>query len=107
MINDARPEIEKLYRAIKRIGFSDRKKGTSEQYKDAAIEFFRENRSDFKLVEESYLSDPLLYSFRGGQEKGCFIGKLLQKIAQEDDLGINNYQKLYIFYLKLTKRLKK
>jgi DNA helicase HerA-like ATPase len=106
MINDARPEVEKLYRPIKRIGFSGRKKGTDEQYKDAAIEFFRENRSDFKLVKEEYLYDGILYSFRPrpGQEKGCFIGKLLQKIAHEADLGIDNYQELYQIY-KSTKRL--
>ena len=104
MINNARPEVEKLYRAVKRIRLSGRKQGTCEQYRDAALEFFRENSGDFKLVEESYLSYRLLYSFRDGQEKGDFIGKLLQQIAHEDDLGIDNYQELYKIY-KSTKRL--
>ena len=103
MINKARPEVEKLYRAIKRIRLSGRKQGTCEQYRDAVLEFFRENSGDFKLVKESYLSDWNLYSFRSGQAKGDFIGKLLQQIAHEDDLGIDNYQELYKIYLKATK----
>ena len=104
MINNARPEVEKLYRAVKRIRLSGRKQGTCEQYRDAALEFFRENSGDFKLVKESYLPDWNLYSFRPGKAKDDFIGKLLLIIAKELKLGINNYQELYKIY-KSTKRL--
>jgi hypothetical protein len=104
MINDASPEVERLYKAIKKIGFSGRKKVTHKQYKDAALGLFRECRNEFKLVKESYLSGPSLYTFRCGQQKGDFIGKLLLAIANDLALGINNYQELYKIY-KSTKRL--
>lgn len=106
MINNARPEVEKLYAAIKRIGFSGRKHNNSECYKEAVTKCFNDNRNDFKLVKESHLTDWSLYTFRGGQEKGDFIGKLLQKISNDLNLNIDNYQELYKIY-KSTKRLKK
>ena len=106
MINNACPEVEKLYEPIKRIGFSGRKQGTYKQYRDAALEFFRENSGDFKLVKEKHLYGGSLYSFRAGQGKEGFIGKLLQKIANDLDLDIDNYQELYKIYLKANKRIR-
>ena len=105
MINDASPEVERLYKSIKKIGFSGRKQTTDKHYKNAATKCFRENRKEFTVVHENYLSDWSLYTFRDGQQKGDFIGRLLQAIANDLDLGIVNYQELYKIY-KSTKRLR-
>jgi hypothetical protein len=102
MADDAGQEVERLYTAIKKIGFSGREQATAEEYKDAVTKFYRENKSEFKLIKESYLSDWSLYSFRDGHQKGDFIGKLLQKVANENNYDIDNYQKLYKIY-KSTK----
>jgi hypothetical protein len=104
MINDASPEVERLYKSVKKIGFSGRNQTTDEHYKNAAIKCFRENRKAFTVVHENYLSDWSLYTFRDGQQKGDFVGRLLQAIANDLDLGIVNYQELYKIY-KSTKRL--
>ena len=98
MINAAGPEVEKLYAAIKRIGFSGRETATYKQYKEASINFFHENREEFKLVKEGYLTEGSLYTFREGHQKGDFIGKLLQKISNDLDLCFDNYQELYKIY---------
>jgi len=106
MLNDAGPEVEKLYTAIKKIGFSGKKTVTAVQYRDAVMKCFRGNRKNFNMIIESYLSDWNLYSFRPGQGKMDFIGKILLEIARDRNLGIGNFQKIYQMYLS-TKRLKK
>jgi len=105
MIRGVGPEAERLYAAIKGIGFSGRETGTAEKYKDAAINFFHENRKEFKLVKESYLSGRSLYTFRDGHQKGDFIGRLFQMIANDLDLDVDNYQQLYKIYRSSTKCL--
>lgn len=106
MIKDVSPELEKLYSEIKKIGFSGRETVTSEHYRDVTMKTFTENRGNFKLIKESYLSDWSLYSFRPGQGKMDFIGKILRRIAQDYNLDSGNYQSLYQIYIS-TKRLEK
>lgn len=102
MIKDAEPEIKRLYEQIKNIGFSGRRQIAVEQYKDAVTNFYRENRSEFKLIKDNFLSDWSIYSFRYGHQKGDFFGKLFQKVANDNKWDIDNYQRLYKIY-KSTK----
>jgi len=106
MLTSAGPEVEKIYAAIKKLGFAGRKEVTTDQYMDAAIKYFRLNKKEFALVKKAHLLNRDLYSFRDGHAKDDFIGKLLQKIANDLDLDINNYQEIYQIY-KSTKRLRK
>jgi len=99
LINAARPEIEPLYAAVKKVGFSGRKvKITEKQWQNAALAYFDRHRNEFKIVKREYLEDKELYFFSGGKERRDFIGKVLQRITVDQGLGLKSAQGLYAMY---------
>ena len=95
LLTKASPEIEKLYKPIKEIGFSGRNPNADDAaWREAALQHFHKNQKQFKLVKREYLEDKDLYAFTVGQEARDFKGSLLQKIVEGKGFGKQSAQKL-------------
>jgi hypothetical protein len=79
-----------LFSYIKKISFSG--SAGKEDWKKAALECFEKNK--FKIIKKEFLTKDL-FKFRGGHEKGDFIGKLFQIICKESGLKCSSYQNTY------------
>jgi len=82
-------EIEIIYSAIKKIGFSSKIVDAEKKWKKAALDCFTETESKnkFKYIKFEYLEDDSLYFFSGGKELRDFEGRILQKIIEGYELG--------------------
>jgi hypothetical protein len=86
VLKTALPEIEKVYSAIKQVGFTYRV-GEAD-WRQAALDCFDNNKQGFRAIKREYLKDTSLYeSLRGGKEREDFIGGMLQKIINDLSLG--------------------
>jgi hypothetical protein len=83
IIESALPEIEEIYVAIKRVGFSGTLVGAEEKWKEAALDRFDDSRKGFKLIKREYLEENSLYLFTVGKEKRDFEGGLLKRIVKD------------------------
>ncbi len=93
-----KPEIEKIYSAIKSIGFSSRLFDAERKWKGAALEAFDDSIKGFEAIKREYLEDDDLYFLTGGKERRDFEGKMLQKIIKDCGLGkygLNTLRDIY------------
>jgi hypothetical protein len=102
LICEAKPEIEMIYEAIKRIGFSGRKFKLEIELQSVAINEFRKKEKKFKIIKENYLKDKGIFIVNASQPKRDFISRLLHKIVKDNGLGVVARYKLFATY-KSTK----
>jgi len=102
LIEEAQPEIELLYKAVKTQKLSGLGSGLEKDWKDEALKKFDANPNSFKVIERPFLEDSDLYFFSHGQEKRDFAGDILKKIAEKKKLSITGAQKLYKIYKEQT-----
>jgi hypothetical protein len=102
MLKEAYEEIEDIWSAVKRVGFSGRIVDPEPKWKAAALKRF-DKSTGFRFLERRYLDDNELYRFTEGQEKRDFIGKLASKILRDSQVGDYGAQYLYKLWRKLTK----
>ena len=96
IIKEVRREIDLLYAAVKRVGFSGRAVNATEvNWQYAALDCFDSHKDEFDIVRREYLEDKGIYLFSNGKERRDFIGKLLQRIMEERGLGRQSYAHLY------------
>lgn len=99
LINAVRAEIESLYDAVKKMGFSGRDvSATEQQWQTAALTHFDDNEAEFKFIKRKYLEDRKIYYFTGGKERRDFIGRLLKTTMQDYGLGVLGARRLYQLY---------
>ena len=100
LIIHAMPEIESIYVAMKRIGFTNA--GSEIKLKEAANNKVAAEK--FKIVRRKYLKTKGLFALTVGKERRDFIGKLLKFIVKEKYPKIKtNYQNLYKRYEEIKK----
>ena len=87
LMQHIKPEIDKIYAAIKMVGFSSRIDATEENWRKAALDAFVDSQKGFQAIKKEHLEDEELYSFTPGKEKRDFEEKLLIKIIYSLDLG--------------------
>lgn len=94
LINEAYPEAEKIYDAIKKKAGC---KNAADEGVKAATECF--NKQKWSLVKKKYLTKKVLCPSegRGGQERIDIIGKLLKVIAGND----KRFSSLELNYIKI------
>jgi hypothetical protein len=83
LIKQAMPEIERIYLAIKAVGFSGRTNAEEEHWQAAALKEYDANKEHFSLIERRHLEERKLYQFTGGQERRDFIGGVLKMIVKD------------------------
>jgi hypothetical protein len=83
LIKNAKPEIERIYGAIKKIGFSGRLANAEDKWKQAALAEFKKNEYKFKIITKDNLLDRNLYSLSASNERRDFIVGILQKIISK------------------------
>jgi hypothetical protein len=84
----AMPEMEYIYNAIRKVGFSGRKTDPQPEWEKAAICAFQQR--SFKLVKREYLKYENLYFLNAGKESRDFRKKLLVSIARDQGiLGVS------------------
>lgn len=97
-------EIEKIYEAIKAVGFSAQNvNATKREWQNAAIERFDENTKGWKYIKKEDLEDKSIYDLPIGKEKRDFQARLYKKAAIHNNLpefGINRFN-------NIIKKLKK
>jgi hypothetical protein len=103
-IEEAMPEIQDIFSAIKRIGFSGRLPEPEIAWKEAALKRFDDSKKGYESIKREFLEDDDIYRFTGGQEKRDFEAKLLLKIIRDRDLGNYGEQKLREFYRDYVKK---
>ena len=108
LIINAMPELDELHQVLRnKVGFSIHITDRESKFQEVALRRFNENCNEFKYVKLEYLRDETLYNlYRPGQEKGDFIGKLLQKILKDHDLGDHGAQKCYNIYKEAKSKSK-
>jgi hypothetical protein len=87
VLKAALPEIEQIYSAIRKVGFTFRV-GEAD-WQQAALDCFDNSKQDFVAVRRKYLEDISLYAFRGGHEKDDFMGGMLKKIMKDLGFGFH------------------
>ena len=102
IVSKAKNEIDKLFNAVKNVGFSgNNPEATEKNWMNAAIELFDATKKEFKMIKREYLDDPKVYFFTGGQESRDFKGSLLKKVAGSHGLKIGA-RPLYEIYKKIS-----
>ena len=104
LIKAVKPELEKMYKAIKKVGFSGRLPDAEDQWRQAALNMLQRNKKEFTLLTKEDLMDKEIYVLTSGQERRDFVGKTLRKIVERHGLGPIGYQRLYEIY-RSTNRL--
>jgi len=97
-----KPEIEKIYSAIKSIGFSGYLVDAKKKWKMAALEAFDDSKKGFETIKREYLEDDDLYDLTTGKERRDFEGRMLQKIFEDCGLGKYGLNKLRDIYKEAT-----
>jgi hypothetical protein len=101
LMQSAKPEIERLYEALKTVGLGQEYGEPEARWRDAVLKEFKRNESEYNLVRKDLLQNPNLYILNTGQEPRDFKGKLLQLIIENQGLGRFNFQKLHDSYKRL------
>lgn len=95
LITEAAPEVESLFKVIKRVGFSGRNPDANDEtWQKVALQHFDKNQKQFNIVKREYLEDKGLYAFVAGQEARDFKGPLHQKIIEGKGLGKHSARNL-------------
>ena len=102
LIEEARPEIELIYSAIKIQKLSGHEPGLEKKWMREALEKYDSDPDSFAVIERAYLGDSDLYFFSHGQEKRDFAGGILKRIAEKRNLNITGAQYLFKLYKALT-----
>jgi hypothetical protein len=100
LIRKVQPEIEILYRAIKKVGFYTYVTDADKSMQKAALNEFNKKENSFKVIKTEHLSDINMYALSPSQEKRDFIGGLLQKIVTPE-FGKIGKHKLFDVFKKL------
>jgi hypothetical protein len=89
-------EAERIYEAIKAARKTISPNHPDIDYKlfSAAKQEVANHKKEFKTIKEKHLCLPILFPLTMGQEKGRFIGKLVQIVLKDAGYGGLNYQKL-------------
>ena len=98
LMENAKPELDTIFGAIKRIGFSARVIEPEPKWKAAALIQFDLEPEKYSCIKRSFLENISLYAFSDGQNKRDFYGRILQLIIEDHGLGKYNYQVLYESY---------
>ena len=93
-------EIDTIYHALKRVGFSDRIPDRRKKSKAAALTQFDLEPGKFCHIKKHFLEDTDLYIFTMGQEKRKFYGMMFKFIVEDHSFVVENHQKLYCEYRK-------
>jgi hypothetical protein len=101
IIKAVKPELESVYSAIRKVGFSSKLQKREEIHKKAALNRFKQKRSAFKILTETDLTDEEVYIFADGQAKRDFIGKMLKRIVLRYGFRPDGYQRLFRLYNKV------
>ena len=101
LMQRAKPEIERLYEALKNAGLGQDSGDPEDRWRDAVLKEFKRNESEYNLVRKDLLQNVNLYRLNIGQEPRDFKGKLLQLIIENQGLGRFNFQKLHDSYKRL------
>ena len=101
IMKNAKPEIERIYSSIKRVGFSARKHISDEEWRAPALRSFDEHENAFEYVKREYLEDINVYALSPGKEKRDFYGRILQKIISGTGVGNFSRQSLLNLYKSL------
>jgi len=78
MIRKAVPEIMRIYKPVKKVGF--RTIDEPEKMKRAAIQEFNDHKKEFKILKQKDLSRLKLYFLTVGKERRDFVGAVIQTI---------------------------
>jgi hypothetical protein len=103
---NAREEIERIYSELKKSpGINDRNlpNGDTLRHK-AAINYFKKNKSNFKILKEKYLNKVDTYKI-GSRPRREIIGRILLEIARDKGLRPQGAQELFNTSQKFFKRL--
>ena len=101
LINEARPEIELIYKAVKEgEGFNN----LGEKYDDLrmkdALNYFEEYEGNFRIIKKEDLQNTEIFKTSMEQHARMVKGKLLQSIIKTRRLGDYPYDKLFKEYQK-------
>jgi hypothetical protein len=102
LIEEAQPEIELLYKAVKVNKLSGHGSGLEKKWMKEALKKYDKDTDSFTVIERAYLEDSDLYFFTHGQEKRDFAGGILKRIAEKRNLSITGAQNLFKLYKALT-----
>jgi hypothetical protein len=102
LIEEAQPEIELIYKAVKINKLSGHEPGLENKWMKEALEKYDDDPDAFKVIERAFLEDPDLYFFSHGQEKRDFAGGILKRIAGKRKLSLTGAQNLFKLYKALT-----
>jgi hypothetical protein len=93
IFESVKPEIEKIYSAIKKVGFSARQHRTAKDYMNAALRCFDNSNNEFEAIKREYLEDDELFFFGNEQQRRTFEAKILNKIFKDimKDLGCGKF----------------
>lgn len=95
LITEAAPEVESLFKAIKKVGFSGRNPDANDEtWQKVTLQHFDKNQKQFNFVKREYLEDKDLYAFADGQASRDFKGCLHQKIIEGKGLKKQNAHNL-------------
>jgi len=95
LITEVAPEVESLFKAIKKVGFSGRNPDANDEtWQEVALLHFDKNQKEFNIVKREYLEDKGLYAFVAGQEARDFKGCLHQNILEGKGLGKHSARNL-------------
>jgi hypothetical protein len=98
IVKAVKPELERVYFAIREGGLFLQEPGVEDRCQKAAIKLIQKKRSDFTILTEDDLSEKNVYVFNDGQEKRDIIGKILQRIVLRVGSRSIGYQRLFRLY---------
>jgi hypothetical protein len=88
-------EIDRIYSAMKRVGFSSKITDLENELQAAAIKQFNVKPDRFSYIKEIFLEDTVIYELTIGQPKRYFYGNMFRLIVEDQGLGKHGGQKLY------------
>ena len=94
LMNFIKPEINEIFAAIKKVGFSSNADATDENWRKAALNAFDNSKNKFQAIKREHLLDINLYAFSYGQEPRDFERRLLPKIIL--GLGLGDYKGTFL-----------
>jgi hypothetical protein len=83
LIKRAKPEIEMIWKAIKKVGFSGYIADAEDKWQRAALKELNNNENGFNIITKDNLLDRNLYSLSPSNERRDFIQGILQKIISK------------------------
>ena len=105
LLVEASPEVDELYMAIKKTGFSGlNPNANDENWQKVALKRLDRNPKQFNFVKRKYLEDKDLYAFAPGQESRDFKGRLFEKIVEEKGLQKKGARALFDIYRQISEK---